>query len=174
MKKYYSILILSLVFFNVSTVAFPESIKIIKLKDGSTLKGEVLQLSNGVYTLQTSNLGEVKINESDILSITSPELLNSLPEKSTLAGDADKAELQKQVQQLQGTILSDKGIMTEIQNILEDENIKALLSDPKLLEDVTSFDQQKIEQNINIQSLMNNPKMKELMKKIQQKIPTRQ
>lgn len=170
MKKFYAILILSIVLLNISTISCAEAIKVIKLKDGSTLKGEVLQLNNGTYTLQTSNLGEITIDESDILSITSSELSNSLPEKSAAANNAQKAELQKQVQQIQGTILSDGGIMAEIQNMLEDENVKAMLSDPKLLEDVTSFDQKKIEQNANVQNLMNNPKMKELMNKIQQKI----
>lgn len=170
MKRFYAILILFIVLLNISTISCAEAIKVIKLKDGSTLKGKVLQLNNGTYTLQTSNLGEITIDESDILSITSSELSNSLPEKSTATGNAQKAELQKQVQQIQGTILSDGGIMAEIQNMLEDENVKAMLSDPKLLEDVTSFDQKKIEQNTNVQNLMNNPKMKELMNRIQQKI----
>jgi len=62
--------------------------------------------------------------------------------------------------------------MTEIQDMIQDESIRAMLSDPKLLEDVTSFDQQKIKQNTNVQNLMNNPKIQELMNKIQQKIPT--
>jgi hypothetical protein len=114
----------------------------------------------------------VNINESDILSISSPEALNTQLKGSTATGSTPDAELKNQVQQIQGTILSDKGIMKEIESLLEDDSIKAMLSDPKLLEDVTSYDQQKIEQNTSVQDLMNNPKMQELMKKIEQKIPT--
>jgi len=39
------------------------------------------------------------------------------------------------------------------------------------MQDVTSFDPQKIEQNTSVQELMNNPKIQDLMQKIQQKIP---
>jgi len=157
-----------------STASYAETMKVITLKDGSVLNGKVLQLNNGVYTFETSNLGEISINESDILSITSPELSSSLSSESTAASNAQKAELQKQVQQIQGTILSDEGLMMEIQKILDDDNIKAMLSDPELLKDVTSYDQNKIEQNTNVQKMMNNPKIKDLMKKIQQKIPAGQ
>jgi len=83
MKKYYSILILTIALLSISTVSYAETMKIIKLKDGSVLKGKVLQLSDGVYTLETSNLGEVDIEESDILSIISPELAQPSSEGST-------------------------------------------------------------------------------------------
>jgi len=165
-------LIFTIALLSVSTVSYSGSMKIIKLKDGSVLKGKVLQLSDGVYTFETSNLGEVDIEESDILSITSSELSGPSSGGSITTSDMQKRELQKQVQQIKGTILADKEILTEIQNMVEDESIKTLLSDPKLLKDIMSFDQQKIEQNINVQELMDNPKMQELMEKIQQKYPT--
>ena len=166
MKIYCSVLIFVMALISISTDSYADTLKIIKLKDGSTIKGKVLQLENGIYTLETSNLGEMNIDESDILSITSQEFL----EKPTTTSSTQKAELQKQVQQIQGTILADEEVIAEIQNLLEDDNIKAMLSDPKLLEDVISFDRQKIEQNTSIQDLMNNPKMRNLINKIQQKI----
>lgn len=168
MKKYCTILILVMTLISISTASNAEAIKVIKLKDGSTLKGKVLRLDDGVYTLETSNLGEMNIDEADILSITTQDL----SEKPATTSSTQKSELQRQVQQIQGTILSDEDVMTEIQNLLKDDNIKAMLSDPKLLEDVTSFDRQRIEQNTSIQDLMNNLKMRNLMNKIQQKIPT--
>jgi hypothetical protein len=61
--------------------------------------------------------------------------------------------------------------MTEVENLTNDEEIKALLSDPKLLEDALSFDQDKLQQNKTVQDLMKNPKMQDLMNKIQQQIP---
>ena len=162
-------MILTIALLSVNTVSSAETMKVIKLKDGSVLKGNVLQLSDGVYTFETSNLGEVDIEESDILSITSSELSGSSSGGSITTSDVQKRELQKQVQQIKGTILADEEILTEIQNMVEDESIKTLLSDPQLLKDVMSFDQQKIEQNTNVQELMDNPKMQELMDKIQQK-----
>ena len=65
-------------------------------------------------------------------------------------------------------------MMAEIEEIVQDEEVKAMLSDPKLMEDVSSFDPMKIQQNPNVQKLMDNPKIKDLMNKIQQKIPAQQ
>ncbi|MFC1531849.1 hypothetical protein ACFL7M_00565 [Thermodesulfobacteriota bacterium] len=43
----------------------------IKLNDGSIIKGEVLSLNDGIYTLKSASLGTLKIEESKIRSITS-------------------------------------------------------------------------------------------------------
>jgi len=157
-----------------STTSFAQETKIITLKDGSVLKGKVIQLKDGLYTLETSTLGSVSIPESEILSIASPGTTGFDSEKSKESSESQKEQLKKQVEQIQGTILGDQGIMADIQKILEDENVKAMLSDPGLLNDVTSFDQNRIEKNSTVQNLMNNPKMQELMKNIQQKIPLEQ
>jgi len=61
--------------------------------------------------------------------------------------------------------------MIELQNIINDEEIQAMLSDPQLLNDVLSYDPEKIQQNDNAQGLMQNEKIQKLMDKIRQKIP---
>ena len=171
MKKYSLILILILTLISLTTISFAQALKIITLKDGSVLKGKVVQLKNGIYTVETSNLGSINIPESNILSIASPEAV-----KIQQAGGntSQKALLKNQVQAIQGNILSDPGLMMEIQDILNDEEVKAMLSDPKLLDDVLSYDQEKIRKNDNVQNLLQNPKMQNLMNKIQQKIPAGQ
>ena len=172
MKKTFSTLLLSCAIVTFTTLSLAQATKIITLKDGSTLKGNVIGLKDGVYTLQTSNLGNVEIPESNVLSITPPQTHSGLSAGSTDANQAQKMQLKKQVEAIQGTILTDEGLMTEIQNMVNDEEIKSILSDPSLLNDVTSFDQNKIQENSNIQDLLKNPKMQDLMNKIQQKIQT--
>ncbi len=164
MRKYFLTHILTIALLSLSATSYAQEIKVITLKNGSILKGKVLQLKDSIYTLETSDLGEVDIPESNILSITSSE-------GSSGSSEAQKTEMKKQIEQVQGTILSDPDIMEDIQDILEDDTVKAMLSDPGLLNDVQSFDPNKIQQNQNVQSLMNNPKMQELMNKLQQKIP---
>jgi len=171
MKKYPFISFFAIAFLSLSVVTYAQPIKVIKLKDGSILQGKVLELKENVYTLETSNLGTVNIPESDVLSISSPELLNPSLDP---ASDAKKVELKQKVDQLQGTILADPGLMEEIQNLVNNEEIKAMLSDPKLLNDAMSFDPDKIQQNKNVQDLMKNPQIQNLMNKIQQKIPAQQ
>lgn len=170
MKKTLLTFFLTLTLLGLTTNALAQTAKIITLKDGSILKGKVLQLNNGIYTIETSNLGHVDIPESDVLSITAPEA-SSLPAAQAGNTTMQAGQLQAQVQEIQGSILSDPGLMTELQSLLDDKEIQEMLSDPKLLNDVMSYDPEKIQQNPDVQNLMKNPKMLELMNKIQQKIP---
>ena len=55
-------------------VLFADASKIILLKDGSQLKGEVLAVNNDVYTIQTQNLGTIQIRGTDIVSIAAENL----------------------------------------------------------------------------------------------------
>jgi len=172
MKKYLPSILLILTLCLAVSTSSAESLKVIKLKDGSTLKGNVLALNGGVYTLETENLGEIEIEESKILSISSPSVATTQSEASTATSNAQKSDLEKQVQQIQGTIMSDGDIMMDLKTLVEDEEIRKLLSDPNLMRDVTSYDQEKIEQNTNVQDLLKNPKIQQLMNKIQAKFPT--
>jgi len=144
--------------------------KIITLKDGSVLKGNIVKMMDGQYTLATENLGEIKVPESDVLSIQSLEAISSSQQLSN-KGTSGTSPLKNEVERLQGDILADPNLMNEVQTMIKDEEIKSLLSDPKLLDDVMSFDQDTIQNNKNIQQLLQNPKMKNLMNKIQEKIP---
>jgi len=170
MKKYSLIFIFAITLFSLNTASYAEITKIITLKDGSILKGKVIELKDGIYTFETSNLGNINISKSDVLSIASPETLTTSSERINGVDDAQKAQLKRQVEQIQGTILADEEITTEIQKIVEDDEIRSMLSDPNLLNDMMSFDQNKIQQNESVQDLMNNPKIQNLMNKIQKKI----
>ena len=143
-----------------------QSVKTITLKDGSVIKGNVLQLADGVYTLETGNLGKVTVPESDILSITT-ESAPVLPN----TGDTAGASLKGQVQEMQTSLLSDPEVMTEIQNIMQDPEIRSVLSDPAFMQAIMSYDPNQIKQNEKTQYLLQNPKFQSLMEKIQKKLP---
>ena len=90
-------------------------------------QGNVLQLADGVYTLETDNLGKVNVAESEIVSIAAePETVPSD------TGEAGNASLKSQAQEIQTNLLSDPSIMAEIQNIMQDPEIRGVLSDPRL------------------------------------------
>ena len=171
MKKHTLLSLLTVAVLSLAITVHAQTIKVITLKDGSMLKGKVLGLKDGIYTLETSNLGKVSIPETDILSIAAPAAPGSVYQESTSGNSSQKAQLMNQVEQLQGSIMTDPGLMSEIQNLINDEEIQAILSDPKLMNDVMSYDPEKIQQNDSIQNLMQNPKMLNLMNKVQQKMP---
>lgn len=146
--------------------SYAQTAKTIALKDGSTLKGKVIKLENNIYTLEIPSLGQIEVPESDIISITPAKA------PSGNGDDPQKTELKDQVQKIQGNIMTDPALMLDIQNIVNDEEVRKLLSDPKLMQDVLSYDQEKIQGNKGVQDLMDNPKIQDLMNKIYQKIPS--
>ena len=171
MKKIFLVFTLTVTLLGLPSVSLAQSLKAITLKDGSLLKGKVIELHDGIYTVETSDLGRITIPESTILSITPVETATPVYQGSKETGGQQKVQLKTQVEHLQGSILGDPELMGEIQNILKDQEVQSLLSDPKLLEDVLSYDQEKIQNNDNVQDLLNNEKMQDLIKKVYQKIP---
>ena len=150
--------------FSFISAAHAQSVKTITLKDGSVIKGAVTQLADGVYTLETDNLGKITVPESEIVSITA----ESAP---AAAQDTASASLKGQVQEVQASLLSDPEIMTEIQNIMQDPEIRGVLSDPAFMQAIMSYDPSQIQQNEKTQYLLKNPKFRALMEKMQQKLP---
>ena len=165
MKNFSFIYMLTIAFLVLAHVCHAEDRKIITLKDGSVLKGKVLELKDEIYTIEVVHDADpIKIPESNILSITVSE------EKKGLDLPQDQ-ELRNKANKLQGKIMEDDALMLKMKSLGENPEVRALLSDPKLLSDVMSMDPKKIQGNKNVQELMNNPEMQKLMQQIQQKFP---
>ena len=154
---------------------YADSAKVINLKDGTVLKGQVLEFKEGVYTLETSVAGQLQVSDEDILSILSAEAGAADPSDPASSNGPglpqDNTQIKEQVQQLQGSVMSDPALMTDIQGMLNNEELQAIFSDPQFVNDVLSYDPQKINQNEKTQELLQNPQMQAIMEKIQQKMP---
>src|SRR3989338_5329187 len=166
MKKIFSTLFLIIAAANLALCAHAQAAKVITLKDGSVIKGNVLQLTDGIYTLETDNLGKVNVAESEIVSIAA----ESTPALQATV-DTASAALKGQAQEIQTNLLSDPSIMAEIQNIMQDPEIRGVLSDPAFMNAIMSYDPKQIQQGEKTQYLLQNPKFRSLMEKIRQKLP---
>ncbi|MCB9747314.1 MAG: hypothetical protein H6755_02790 [Candidatus Omnitrophica bacterium] len=179
MSKSHS-LTLFLLFTFLSFPAAAQSIKSVTLNDGSILKGEVRELKNGVYTILTENLGTVNIKDTDIASISSqghvaasaqnqPNLnqMNSMFGGMDLGGLLNNPQIMGQMMSLQQTLMSDPQMMTEIQKLMEDENVMQLISDPNLMMNLLNGDPSQIQNNKQVNELLNNPQIKNLIERIQ-------
>ena len=145
-----------------------QSTDVIKLNDGSVLKGQVLELKDNVYTIQTSNLGAVKIPQENVLSIAKPgDPPATENHQPTTSGPS---ALQSQVQSMQNNILSNPEIMEDVKKLLENPQVMSILSDKGFVNDVLTYDQKKIESNQKTQELFNNPEIQALIEKINQKL----
>lgn len=154
--------LISFLFIILLSFAYPlyaQSVRVITLKDGSVIKGEILRLEDHAYTVETPNLGKVQIPEADILTIASEQPATQPP----------ASQFESRTNQMQADILSDPALLSDVQAMMQDQETMAIFSDPKLMEDIMSRDPAKIESNPKVQTLLQNPHMQALIQKIQAK-----
>ena len=171
-KKSLPLLVLALTLLNNPNL-YAETLKTFNLKDGSIIKGEVLELNQGVYTVKTE-LGQVSIPDEDILSMSSNEAQANNPASPQPSTSATNSAIKGQVEQLQGSIMADPEMTAEIQKMMQDPEIMSILSDPKFMNDVLTYDPNRIEANQNTQQLLQKPAIQNLINKINQKFPQAQ
>lgn len=163
MKKLF-IFILSLTFVFHNSIVFA---KVIQLKDGSVIKGNVIGFQNGVYTIQNSQLGNIQIADADIRSISEESPALAIPNNAPSSMPNDmQTQVKEQTTEIQKQILSNPQLMQDVQSLAGDPEIQKLLSDPQVLQTIMTYDPNKIEQNESVKKLMQNPKMQALMQKM--------
>ena len=171
MKKYTIILavLITALFLSKNVLAKERTII---LEDGTTLKGEIVGIKGGRYVIRTSSLGEVKIRESDIQTITTKEniqkpantnSMGTFPNGSIL----NNPKMQGQINQMQNMILNNESLMNDVSGLLNNEEIMSVLSNPNLINQLKTSNMTDIENNPGMKKLMNNPQMKEFIEKIQ-------
>ena len=170
MIKKLSILIV-LFLFSLTVTASADSIKTISLKDGSIIKGKILELTNGKYKVETPNVGTLEIKDEDIVTITTGDLPPPIANTNTLAApSAPLTGFQSQMQQFQNQLMANPSAMSGIMGLANDPSITSILSDPSISKDIMSYDPEKIQNNPKIQELMQNPKMQELINSLSQQM----
>jgi hypothetical protein len=147
--------------------AAAQSMKTIRLQDGSLLRGDLIKVENGIYTIETKNLGTFQLKESSIAGITtghSPRVRNQRP-----AMQGQQGQNQQTLQDLwQGQSSKGKAAQTNPQNLQGlQQNLSStlsqmppeakamqgmLLSDPQLMQDI-----QNLSKDPEIQALMMDP-----------------
>src|ERR1044072_8225437 len=157
MKNFLSLLLFTYVLLNF-TPAFADDNKTFALSDGTKIVGKLISVQNGTYTIQTSQLGTIQLKDAQIKSITTGFATDSSSSAQTNNQSQnlqmDKTQLQGQVQQLQGQLMADPQFMAEIQTLINDEEVKTILSDPEVMQAVTSYDAATIQNNPKLQRLL--------------------
>ena len=148
------------------------ALRIITLQDGSILKGEITELKDHVYAIESPLLGQLRIQESDIVSIQNIQSFYT-PAANASEGknlSPENAQFMNQVQHIQSNILSDPKLILEIQNLAQDKEFMSILLDENFMKDILSFNLYHLEENKKFKDLLNNPKIKELIEKVQIKL----
>ena len=136
--------------------------KTVTLKDGSRINGQIVGMSNGNYILKSA-VGEIAVTENSVTSIVTQD---GLSPQNTPAAQSKNSTMSAQIQAVQGQMLSDPSILTDIQALAQDPDMIAALSDPAFIQAVQNQDLQTIESSPQFQKLMNNPGIRALMGKM--------
>ncbi|OGW33831.1 MAG: hypothetical protein A2010_06385 [Nitrospirae bacterium GWD2_57_9] len=133
-------------------------IREIAMTDGSTISGEVLSLSGGVYTIRSQSLGTINIEEAKVRSIRT----RSGPGTSV----QDQAPPTGEIRSLQERMLSDKDVVNMIQGLENDPDFRKVLEDPEMMKAVNAGDVATLMANPQFLKLLNNSKVQDIQKKV--------
>ena len=148
-------ILLSLLITGIVTVTSPAAeIKEIELTDGSVITGEVLSLSSGIYTIKTSSLGTLKINDAKVRTIR-PQSTSSRQSSQT-----------SDVKSLQDKMMSDQEVMSMIQSLKDDPQFLKILEDPEIMNAVSSGDTAALMANPKFLQLLHNPTVRDIQQKV--------
>ena len=140
----------------------------ITLKDGSQIKGELISIASGVYTVHTPTMGDIKISSSQVVNITNAQAMPVSAMPPAANPSSSDNGLNQKIQTAQSRLMADPQMITEIQELMKDPELMQLLTDPSLTQAVLSHDVKSIQNNPKAQALMNNPKMRALMDQMRQ------
>lgn len=142
--------------------------QVFTLKDGSQIKGELVEFEDGIYTVNTTSFGEMQINQNEVVSVADPGATPAVPTVAAPAGNAARnSELSQQVSAMQTQLMANPEFLADLQQMAQDPEIMNILSDPALVQAVTSKDVTAIQTNPRAKQLMDNPKMQALIEKLQ-------
>ncbi len=129
----------------------------IHLLDGSKLRGEVISLKGGAYTIATESAGTLSINESQIEVVEygggSPAAAKA-PQPSSLDPGL--------IQGMQARLLKDPNIMSLIESLQSDPDVQALITDPEIKAAIASGDFLSLLNNPKFMQFMQNPKVRSI------------
>ena len=123
----------------------------ITLKDGTILKGYLVDVKNNFYTIKTKHMGQVNISVNDLKSITTmpvvteqkPDLNNMM--SAMLGGGQPMQSLRSnsmlaQLPQLQSQFMSDPDFMAMVQEIMQDESFMRMMNQGDLMSTLMTMD----------------------------------
>ncbi|MFH2136882.1 MAG: hypothetical protein ABII88_00050 [Candidatus Omnitrophota bacterium] len=141
----------------------------IDLIDGSVIVGEIDSLVNGIYTINSSSIGEVNIDESRVKTVRSSSWVNTQSHiTSSSDSDAIKSEptplgaVNAGVEALKSTMANNKSIMGQITELQNDPEFMAILNDPKIMSAVQSGDIEALKASPKFMRLLDNSAVQEI------------
>lgn len=148
----------------------------IDLRDGSVIKGELVSLLNGVYTVKSPSAGLLRIPESRIRAITT--VIAPIPPDTKRSGakpngqaaqNTDRSQglspaRNDQINAIQQSMMNDKATRDKVLSLQDDPQVQKLLQDPQVLDALRSGDQSRLIGDPRIIDLLKNPAIQNVIK----------
>jgi len=157
--KHTALLILLALFLITHNAANAEGLVVIDLVDGTTISGKLVSFDNGVYTINSTTLGTLKIKETTVISIRS---------KTSVAETPPDISTQNEIQSLQQRMVADEEIMKIITSLLQDPDFQEILQDETLMKAISSGDLNTLKSNPKLQKLLNKSTVKQIKESFEQ------
>jgi hypothetical protein len=154
--------------------AWGADVREIELRDGTVLRGEIVLLDDGTYTIRSESLGETRIAASEVRVIrfpaqgTGPAAVgDSAPAgarpESEEPGEPPRAgDVKREVEEIQRSLAGDGSLMDIITSLGDDPEVQAVLSDPRLMQAVQSGDLSTLMASPKFMDLLANPRIQEI------------
>ena len=148
--------------------------QVFTLKDGSIIKGSIISYAQGVYAVQSQQLGRLQIPAENVVSVTnaasqSQPARQQTPSSSPSASSLSPAATQ-QMTDVQNQIMADPALMQEVEKMAKDKEMSALLADPalknELMNALRSNDPRMVENNPKLKKILQNPYMQNVLKQM--------
>jgi hypothetical protein len=169
--------------------------RVIVLKDGSRIRGEIISVENDLYRIESDSMGTILLGSNQIQSILSGEESGSSPAEGSLSraaegslsrvaegslsraaegslsraaeGSQSAEGSSSQIQRIQSSMMSNPGVMSSIFELQNDPAMQAVLADPEVMQAIQSFDLEALARNPKIKALMNDPRLKRIQGTLQ-------
>ncbi len=134
-----------------------EEEKIVRLRDGTVLRGTLVPSAEGVFRVKTRTLGEVRVDPADILSVESLD--------ATAAGAVRAGRMEE----LKSTMLGNPEVMASIEDLARDEEIAAIMQDEDLQAAIMSMDFDYLRQDEKFQAFTGHPGVRAIVDNVKDK-----
>ena len=147
-----------LLFMTLPVAVHAEELQEIVLIDGSVIVGELVSLTNGIYTIKTATLGDLKVEDARVKTIRN---------KSGRMAEPVKSSGQQEILAIQQKMLADESIMQLILVLQNDPGFQDILQDESIMKAISSGDFNALMTNPKIVKLMNNSSVQEIKRKVE-------
>lgn len=147
-----------------STAAYCGQLSKIELTDGSVINGELVSYTNGVYTINAPNLGEVKVAGEKVSKIQTAD--SALP--STTISPLEQASYPNgsQVAAYQQTLMKNPENVAIVTGLIKTPSLQEMANDPDLQAAAKKGDIQALMKNPKFMEMVNSPEIQEAVQKL--------